>query len=88
MRLMTVHKSKGLEYHTVIFIGLHQQSFWGYRGNPEEETKAFFVALSRARERVYFTRARQSGGIAEIRELVNLLESAGVPTIDFREDHN
>jgi superfamily I DNA/RNA helicase len=44
--LMTIHKSKGLEYHTVIFVGLHQNAFFGYRNNQTEETNAFFVALS------------------------------------------
>ncbi|WP_267903779.1 UvrD-helicase domain-containing protein [Rhizobium mongolense] len=27
--LMTIHKSKGLEYHTVIFIGLDDSAWWG-----------------------------------------------------------
>jgi len=44
---MTIHKSKGLEYHTIIFVGLHHNAFWGYRNNREEETNTFFVALSR-----------------------------------------
>jgi superfamily I DNA/RNA helicase len=82
IRLMTIHKSKGLEYHTVIFVGLHQNAFFGYRNNRAEETNAFFVALSRARERVYFTRSAQSGDTHEIRELVALLEHADVPFVE------
>lgn len=42
---MTIHKSKGLEYHTVIFVGLHQNVFWGYKNNRAEETNNFFVAF-------------------------------------------
>ena len=77
--LMTIHKSKGLEYHTVIFVGLHQNAFWGYKTNQAEETNNFFVALSRARERVYFTRSEESGSTAQIQGLVDLLEKASVP---------
>ncbi|GGO99666.1 hypothetical protein GCM10011329_33700 [Stakelama pacifica] len=85
VRLMTVHKSKGLEYHTVIFVGLHQNAFWAYQRNQDEETNAFFVALSRARERVYFTQSRESGGTARIRGLVELLEAADVPAVEFAD---
>ncbi|MCI0539266.1 MAG: ATP-dependent helicase [Verrucomicrobiales bacterium] len=53
--IMTVHKSKGLEYHTIIFIGLEDSALWGFRRAPVEETCAFFVAFSRAIARVVFT---------------------------------
>lgn len=82
VRLMTIHKSKGLEFHTVIFLGLHRNSFWGFRRNAAEETNAFFVALSRARERVYFTRAREGGNVRTIQALTDLLQDAGVPFIE------
>ncbi|HEX6901317.1 MAG TPA: ATP-dependent helicase [Thermoanaerobaculia bacterium] len=83
VRLMTVHKSKGLEYHTVIFVGLHQNAFWGYRNNQSEETNAFFVALSRARERVFFTWSRESGDTSQIRGLIELLAKAEVPFLEI-----
>lgn len=82
IRLMTIHKSKGLEYHTVMFVGLHHNAFWGYRNNREEETNAFFVAMSRARERVYFTRSAESGDTDRIQGLVDLLERADVPFVE------
>jgi len=53
--IMTIHKSKGLEYDTVIFIGLEDSAFWNYQNEIEENTCAFFVALSRAKRRVIFT---------------------------------
>jgi IstB-like ATP binding protein len=28
-----IHKSKGLEYHTVVFEGFEDSAFWGYRKN-------------------------------------------------------
>ncbi|WP_274381128.1 3'-5' exonuclease [Staphylococcus pseudintermedius] len=28
--IMTIHKSKGLEYHTVVFIGVEDDAFWSF----------------------------------------------------------
>lgn len=53
--VMTIHKSKGLEYDTVFFIGLEDAAFWNFKNQPEEDRCAFFVALSRAKRRVDFT---------------------------------
>lgn len=53
--IMTLHKSKGLEFHTVVFIGLEDQSLWNYNANPDEETCGFFVAFSRAKKRMIMT---------------------------------
>jgi superfamily I DNA/RNA helicase len=57
--VMTIHKSKGLEYHTVIFVGLEDGAFWSFQRQPDEDKCAFFVALSRAKERVVFTFSQQ-----------------------------
>ena len=57
--VMTIHKSKGLEYHTVIFVGLEDGAFWSFQQQPDEDKCAFFVALSRAIERVVFTFSRK-----------------------------
>lgn len=74
VRLMTIHKSKGLEYHTVIFTEFNDDAFWG----NEDDVNVFFVALSRARERVYFSIARDSRGINNVKKLCQNLEKAGV----------
>jgi superfamily I DNA/RNA helicase len=63
--VMTIHKSKGLEYHTVIFMGLEDGAFWSYDKQPDEDKCAFFVALSRAKERVVFTFSRNRSGRAQ-----------------------
>ncbi len=60
--VMTIHKSKGLEYHTVIFIGLEDGAFWSFQQQPDEDKCAFFVALSRAKERVIFTFSKKREG--------------------------
>jgi DNA helicase-2/ATP-dependent DNA helicase PcrA len=53
--IMTIHKSKGLEYDTVIFLGLEDSAFWNYQNQQSEETCNFFVALSRTKRRVVIT---------------------------------
>lgn len=53
--VLTIHKSKGLEYHTVLFVGLEDGAFWSFANQPEEDKCTFFVAASRAKQRVVFT---------------------------------
>jgi len=53
--IMTIHKSKGLEYEAVFFIGLEDSAFWNFTHQSEEDKCTFFVALSRAKTRVDFT---------------------------------
>jgi len=81
--LMTVHKSKGLEYDTVIFIGLDDGT-WRYhtRGNIES-IATFFVALSRAKQRIVFTFCSTRGPKDLIDDLYALLRTAGVPEIEY-----
>lgn len=57
--IMTIHKSKGLEYDTVIFIGLEDYPFRNVGTENSEDENAFFVALSRAKNAVVFTFAEQ-----------------------------
>ena len=52
IRFLTIHKSKGLEFHSVIIIGVETQTFWG---KAQEERCGFFVAVSRAKERLMIT---------------------------------
>lgn len=53
--VMTIHKSKGLEYDTIFFVGLEDAAFWNFNNQPDEDRCAFFVALSRAKRRIDFT---------------------------------
>ena len=75
---MTVHKSKGLEAHTIIFFSLKDNSFYR-KADMDEEALAFFVAVSRAKQRVFFTRDHSK--IEKIQPLYNLLTQAKVPNI-------
>lgn len=53
--IMTIHKSKGLEYRAIYFIGLEDGAFWNFRNQSLEDRCAFFVALSRAKEYLSFS---------------------------------
>ncbi len=63
VRLMTVHASKGLEFDTVFISGLEQDLFPHAKMNEgtlsgeesEEERRLFYVALTRARKKLYLT---------------------------------
>jgi superfamily I DNA/RNA helicase len=76
--LMTVHKSKGLEYHTVIFVGLDDDAWWSFDADQIEATAGFFVAFTRAKQRVIFTYCPGRGRRTKIATLYQLLEKAGV----------
>ena len=79
--LMTVHKSKGLEYDTVIFVGLDDRAWWSHTpGNPEG-LATFFVALSRAKQRAIFAFCQGRGQRRRVADLFQLLTDAGVPEI-------
>jgi superfamily I DNA/RNA helicase len=52
VRIMTIHKSKGLEFDAVFVLGVEKQTFWG---KPADERAAYFVAISRARHQLFLT---------------------------------
>ncbi len=76
--LMTIHKSKGLEYHSVIFVGLDDGAWWSFSNDQIEATAGFFVAFTRAKQRAVFTYCAQRGKRTKIATLYRLLRDAGV----------
>ncbi|TLN10391.1 hypothetical protein FDZ71_09265, partial [bacterium] len=63
LSLMTIHSAKGLEFSTVFVAGLEEEVFphslsSGSKEEVEEERRLCYVAMTRARERLYLTRAR------------------------------
>lgn len=63
--LMTIHKSKGMEFHTMVFFGLDDASWWSLKPDDPEELNSFFVALTRAEQRALFTCCAGRGGPIE-----------------------
>ena len=65
LSLMTIHAAKGLEFDTIFVIGLEEGVFPNQRSiseNPnalEEERRLFYVAVTRARKRLYLSYARR-----------------------------
>lgn len=63
LQLMTVHAAKGLEFRTVFISGLeeglcpHEQSMYENNG-LEEERRLMYVAVTRARQRLYLSYAQ------------------------------
>jgi len=53
--LMTVHKSKGLEFPVVFLIGMVENILPSKRGNLEEERRICFVGMSRAMKLLYLS---------------------------------
>jgi superfamily I DNA/RNA helicase len=82
--LMTIHRSKGLEYHTVFFLGLDDQQWWAYRQDVDDATATFFVGLSRAAHRLIFTSTSPDARSGDIAELYRMLDEAGVPETRIR----
>jgi len=63
LQLMTVHSAKGLEFHTVFISGLEEGLFphensLNEDGGLEEERRLMYVAMTRARRRLYISHAQ------------------------------
>ena len=56
IRIMTIHKSKGLEFHSVIMLAVEEETFWG---DKDAERCAFFVGVSRAKQRLLITNSKE-----------------------------
>ncbi len=74
VNLMTIHASKGLEFPIVFIIGCeegiipHARSLEEGEGNVEEERRLFYVAITRARDKLFISscqRRRKMGGVTE-----------------------
>ncbi len=62
--MMTMHSAKGLEFPNVFLVGFEDGLFPGMRaiGDPEEmeeERRLCYVAITRAKQRLYISHARQ-----------------------------
>lgn len=83
--ILTIHKSKGLEYDSVYLIGLEDYAFVPYPSNydPEEIKKSFYVAISRAKKYLTVTFCKHRDKYREekmqkVNELYQVLKRSGV----------
>ncbi|BDU50341.1 ATP-dependent helicase [Haliovirga abyssi] len=62
VKLMTVHNSKGLEFPVIFMVGAEEELFPSLRENTEEELeeerRLCYVAVTRAKDRLYITYSR------------------------------
>ena len=63
VQLMTVHSAKGLEFEVVFLLSLDQEIFPSHfaikEGRLEEERRLLYVAITRAKRKLYMYRAHQ-----------------------------
>jgi DNA helicase-2/ATP-dependent DNA helicase PcrA len=92
VNLMTIHAAKGLEFQIVFIAGCedgiipHAKSIEEGEGNLEEERRLFYVAVTRARKRLYITsalRRRKQNQVGEQRPSP-FLEEIPVHLVDHR----
>jgi uncharacterized protein (TIGR00375 family) len=72
--LLTLHAAKGLEFPVVFLVGCEDGLLplrWGPADGAEvaEERRLFFVGLTRARDRLYLTHARQRLWRGQVRDM-------------------
>lgn len=99
VNMMTVHAAKGLEFDTVFVMGLEDGVFPNQRAlddNPnsiEEERRLFYVAVTRAKQRLFLSYARSRQTFGKIvrnyksRFLLPPKVSAEVPAAAVRATH-
>ncbi|MFA5841512.1 MAG: UvrD-helicase domain-containing protein [Candidatus Paceibacterota bacterium] len=98
VRLMTVHASKGLEFGHVFITGLEADLFPHRRINngnvseeqSEEERRLFYVALTRAKKKLYltFTEVRTIFGSRQINAPSEFLGDIAHDLVQFEEREN
>ena len=89
--LMTLHTAKGLEYPVVFVTGLEEGTFPHLRSlesvqDLEEERRLAYVGLTRARERLYLTRAevRSSWGAPQYFSASRFAEEIPADLVEWR----
>lgn len=89
--LMTLHTAKGLEFPTVFLTGLEDGIFphsrtLGEKNEIEEERRLAYVGLTRAKQRLYLTRAeyRSSWGAPNYNPPSRFLEEIPEDVIEWR----
>lgn len=74
IEFMTIHSSKGLEFDTVIIVGIEEDVFPDKSNPLSDERSLFYVGITRARKKLYLLYENDPNGIKPIfiREIENL----------------
>ncbi|MBO1631566.1 ATP-dependent helicase [Yersinia pseudotuberculosis] len=92
--LMTIHKSKGLEFKKVIIVGLEPGAYFGDEEEQIENQKTVFVGFSRAIEEVILTRCEKrvnwwdelcSQNFSEIPLITDMLSYCGLEAEIYKD---
>ncbi|KYK30869.1 MAG: hypothetical protein AYK19_04395 [Theionarchaea archaeon DG-70-1] len=76
VNVLTIHKSKGLEFKVVFVTHLRRSSFPMWKGDVEEERRVFYVALTRAMDTLYLIGSTEKSKF--IGEIEHLLASSEI----------
>lgn len=71
VKLLTMHSSKGLEFEAVCIPGVGYMPY--LHGNPESEMRLFYVAMTRATERLLLTAHQTSEFVQRIEAGLQLM---------------
>ncbi|WP_345801694.1 UvrD-helicase domain-containing protein [Microbacterium sp. AZCO] len=90
--LMTLHTAKGLEYDAVFITGVEEDLIphrisAGEPGGPQEERRLFYVGVTRARKRLFFTLAMTRAQFGEVTVAMpsRFLQEIPAELIDWRQ---
>ncbi|HCM9642563.1 TPA: ATP-dependent helicase [Enterobacter hormaechei subsp. xiangfangensis] len=79
VRILTIHKSKGLEFDSVVIMAIENEIFFG---DEEENRCAFFVGVSRAKRRLILTHTNKRDEPANARYW-KVFRTARVEYLDY-----
>ncbi|MCI6798543.1 MAG: UvrD-helicase domain-containing protein [Spirochaetia bacterium] len=93
VNLMTIHASKGLEFPVVFIAGAedglipHARSIEEGDGNIEEERRLFYVAITRARDKLFISACRKRRKMQSVVDCVpsRFLDEIPVNLVEYHE---
>lgn len=65
VQVMTIHKAKGTEAYAVFLIGANEGTIPHAMGDEEEERRLFYVAMTRAKDRLYVSTIEGPNGFGK-----------------------
>ncbi len=74
IKIMTIHKSKGMEYDTVFFLDFNSMEWDIFKTGDNEdkisELKVFFVGISRAKNTLIFTKNKDDSFPSDMEDII------------------